>query len=93
MFLTGISTRSLTLISKRLPGRSVSPAKVSSANKELSQAVEEWRERDRSEYKLKYLYIDGSYFKMRIPQGVSSVPVLVVVGVTETGHKMVLTMQ
>ena len=28
MFLTGISTRSLTLISKRLLGRSISPVKV-----------------------------------------------------------------
>jgi transposase-like protein len=93
MFLTGISTRSLSLISKRLLGRSISPAKISSANKELSDAVEQWRERDLSEYRLKYLFIDGTHFKMRVAGSISSVPVLVVVGVTDTGHKMVLGMQ
>lgn len=93
MFLTGISTRSLSMISKRLLGRSISPSKISSANKELTQAVEEWRERDLSEYKLKYLYIDGTHFKTRISGAVTSIPVLVVVGVTDTGHKMVLGMQ
>jgi len=93
MFLTGISTRSLSLISKRLLGRPISPSKISSANKELTQAVEEWRERDLSEYKLKYLYIDGTHFKTRISGAVTSIPVLVVVGVTDTGHKMVLGMQ
>ena len=93
MFLTGISTRSLALISKRLLGRSISPSKISTANKELSEAVEQWRERDLSEFKLKYLYIDGTCFKMRVAGSISTVSVLVVVGVTDTGHKMVLGMQ
>lgn len=93
MFLTGISTRSLALISKRLLGRSISPSKISSANKELAEAVEQWRERDLSEYRLKYLFIDGTCFKMRVAGSVTTVPVLVVVGVTDTGHKMVLGMQ
>ena len=66
MFLTGISTRSLSMISKRLLGRTVSPSRISSANKELAVAVEQWRERDLSEYKLKYLYIDGTCFKMSL---------------------------
>jgi transposase-like protein len=93
MFLTGISTRSLSLISKRLLGRSLSPAKISSANQELTQAVEQWRERDLSDYRLKYLFMDGTCFKMRVAGTITTVPVLVVVGVTETGHKMVLGMQ
>lgn len=93
MFLTGISTRSLSLISKRLLGRTISPSKVSTVNKELTDAVEQWRERDLSEYNLKYLYIDGTCFKMRIGKQISSIPVLVVIGVTDTGHKMVLGMQ
>jgi putative transposase len=46
MFLTGISTRLLSLLSTRLIGRKVSPTEVSNANKELIQAVEQWRQRD-----------------------------------------------
>ncbi len=40
LFLTGISTRSLSMISTRLIGRKISPAEVSNANKELIEAVE-----------------------------------------------------
>ena len=81
------------MISKRLLGRSISPSKISSANKELAEAVEQWRERDLSAYRLKYLFIDGTHFNMRVSGSISSVPVLVVIGVTDTGHKMVLGMQ
>ncbi len=42
MFLTGISTRSLSMISRRLIGRKISPTEVRSANVELSEAVEKW---------------------------------------------------
>jgi len=47
MFLTGISTRSLSMISKRLIGRTLSPAEASNANRELIEAVESWRTRKR----------------------------------------------
>ena len=40
MFLSGVSTRSLSMISSRLIGRKLSPTEVSSANKELVNAVE-----------------------------------------------------
>ena len=43
MFLTGVSTRSLSMMSERLIGRKVSPTEVSNANKELIEAVEKWR--------------------------------------------------
>nr|CBX29432.1 hypothetical protein N47_J04130 [uncultured Desulfobacterium sp.] len=49
MFLTGVSTRSLSMMSERLIGRKVSPTEVSNANKELIEAVEKWRTRDLSE--------------------------------------------
>ena len=41
MFLTGISTRSLSLISRRLLGRKLSHTEISEANKELSDAIEQ----------------------------------------------------
>ena len=74
LFLTGISTRSIGLISKRLLGRSLSHAEVSSANKELTEAVEAWRTRDLSPDSMKYLYLNGVNFDMRIGRKVEKVP-------------------
>ncbi|MDY7035230.1 MAG: transposase [Thermodesulfobacteriota bacterium] len=65
MFLTGISTRTLSMISNRLIGRKISPTEVSNANKELIDAVENWRTRDLSEEKIKYIFLDGVNFDMR----------------------------
>ena len=48
MFLTGVSTRTLSMMSERLIGRKISPTQVSNANKELIGAVEKWRTRDLS---------------------------------------------
>lgn len=93
MFLTGISTRSLSMISKRLIGRKLSPAEVSNANKELIAAVESWRTRDLSTESITYLFVDGVTFDMRIGGHVEPVPVLVAIGVTDTGHKLVLGFQ
>lgn len=93
MFLTGVSTRSLSMISSRLIGRKLSPTEVSSANKELVDAVEKWRTRDLSEESIKYLFIDGVCFSMRVDGAVETVSVLVVIGVTEKGEKLVLALQ
>lgn len=93
MFLTGVSTRTLSMMSKRLIGRKISPSEVSNANKELIDAVENWRTRDLSEETIKYLFLDGVNFDMRIGGSIEKVPVLVAIGVTETGHKRVLGFQ
>ena len=93
MFLNGISTRSLSLLSKRLIGRTISHSEVSKANKELTGAVEQWRLRDLSAERIKYMFVDGVHFKMRVSNSIESVPVLVAVGVAESGHKLVLGMQ
>ena len=93
MFLTGVSTRTLSMMSKRLIGRKISPSEVSNANKELIDAVENWRTRDLSGETIKYLFLDGVNFDMRIDGSIEKVPVLVAIGVTETGHKRVLGFQ
>ena len=93
MFLAGISTRTLSMISERLIGRRISSGEVSKVSKELTRSVEGWRERDLSEEKIKYLYIDGTNFSMRIDRSVEKVPVLVVIGVTKEGHRTVLGLQ
>ena len=93
LFLAGISTRSLSMISERLIGRRISPTEISSVNKELNDAVEAWRRRDLSQEPVKYLFIDGVHFHMRVGRSIEIVPVLVAIGVTETGHKLVLSLQ
>ena len=93
MFLSGVSTRTLSMMSETLVGRKLSPMEVSNASRELTQAVEAWRERDLSSEPIKYMYIDGTLFSMRVDGSVEKVPVLVVVGVTEKGHRTVLALQ
>lgn len=89
MFLTGISTRSLSMISTRLIGRKISPTEVSSANKELIHAVEKWRTCDLSAETIQYIFLDGVNFDMRIDGRIEKVPVLVAIGVTKSGKKLV----
>ncbi len=93
MFLSGISTRTLSLISERLIGRKISSGEISKVSKSLTSSVESWRERDLSEEPIKYLYIDGTNFSMRIDGAVEKVPVLVVIGVTDKGYRTVLGLQ
>jgi putative transposase len=93
MYLTGISTRSLSLISRRLIGRNISHQEISKANKELTEAVERWRNRDLSNETIKYLYVDGVIFSMRVVKSIEKVPVLVAIGVTDNGSKLVLGIQ
>jgi len=93
MFLTGISTRSLSMISRRLIGRCISHTEISHANTELTEAVEKWRMRDLSQEPIKYLFVDGVNFRMRVGRSIELIPVLVAIGVTERGHKLVAGLQ
>ena len=93
MFLTGISTRSLSMISKKLIGCKISAGEVSNVNKELTEAAEKWRTRDLSQESIKYVFLDGVCFEMRIGKSIETVSVLVAIGVKKTGQKLVLGLQ
>ena len=93
MFLGGMSTRTLSMMSQRLIGRSISASEISKASKALVEAVEKWRERDLSEESFKYIFVDGVTFPMRIDGSIERVPVLVAIGVRESGQRMVLGLQ
>ena len=60
---------------------------------ELNARVEAWRQKDLSKEQVKNLFIDGVHFHIRLGKSIEAVPVLVSVGVTETGQKLVLSMQ
>jgi len=66
LFLGGVSTRTLSMISERLIGRKIFPAEISSVNVELTEAVLKWRWRDLSQEPVKYLFIGGVHFNMRL---------------------------
>jgi putative transposase len=93
MYLTGISTRTLSLLTKRLIGRSLSATEVSNAATELKQSAETWRNRDLSGETIKYLFMDGVIFRMRIGKSIEPIPILVVIGVRQDGTKLVLGLQ
>jgi len=93
MFLSGVSTRALAMISGRLIGRKISSGEVSRCSNELGTAIENWRNRNLALTKFKYLFCDGVYFEMRINGKVEKISVLVVIGVTENGLRQVIALQ
>lgn len=94
MYLSGISGRGLSMLSKRLIGRKISHGEVSRASAELTKGIEAWRNRDLSLEPVKYLFIDGVNFSMRVGKKIEKVPFLVVIGVMqEKGIKKVLAIQ
>lgn len=93
MFLGGISTRTLAMISHRLIGRKISSGEVSRCSQELVKAIENWRNRSLSLMRFKYLFCDGVYFEMRVARSIEKVSVLVVIGVAEDGQKQVIGIQ
>jgi putative transposase len=93
MFLGGVSTRTLSIMSQRLIGRKLSHTEISRASRELADAVEKWRSRDLSGEPIQYIFVDGVHFDMRMGDSIENIPVLVAIGVTESGARMVLGMQ
>lgn len=93
LFLSGVSTRTLSLLTRRLVGRSLSHEEVSKANRALTEGIEKWRNRDLSQESIKYLFVDGVIFRMRVNGKVENIPVLVAIGVTQTNQKLVLGFQ
>jgi putative transposase len=91
LHLAGLSTRMLAHVSRGVLGLSVSPAEVSNALKTIVPAAKAFLERDLSGRRFKYLWIDGTNFRVRRTT-VDREPTLVVIGVDETDRKSVLSM-
>lgn len=96
MFLAGLSTRNISLISKSLLGRTISASEVSHVNKELLSGIEAWRLRRLDDLPIKYMIMDGVNFDMRVggkSGSIEKVPMLIVVGVSEDNHRVFLCIQ
>ena len=91
LHLAGLSTRTLSLLSKRLLGMQFSPQEVTNALHTIVPAAKSFLERPLGSRKFQYLFIDGTNFHVRRTT-VEREPTLVVIGVDETNRKSVLAM-
>ena len=93
MHLGGLSTRNVEMISEKLLGCRVSKGFVSRSNQVVEKAVDNWRNRDLSATPIRFMYVDGVNFDVRIGNTVEKTPVLVAIGVSNLGRKTVLGFQ
>jgi putative transposase len=88
--LAGLSTRMLSLVSKRVLGINVSATEVSNALHTIVPEAKKFLNRSLGDRKFVYLYIDGTNFAVR-RSTVELEPTLVVIGVDEHGCKTVVS--
>lgn len=91
LHLAGLSTRTLSYLSRRVLGVQVSAQEVSGSIQTILPAAKAFLERPLAGRKFKYLYIDGTNFLVR-RSTVEREPTLVVIGVDEDDRKSVLSM-
>ncbi len=89
MFEAGVSTERVGEVAQTLMGIAHSASAVSRMNAALSEQFEAWRERKLA-CEWQVIYLDGVYYKIRHGDEAVSMPVLVALGVDQTGHKEVL---
>jgi len=93
MYLSGGNTRRIRgTLKPLLSGAPLSKSAVSRLVNRLEESYERWRQRDLAEEHIVYLYLDAIYPKVRSGGKVVSLPVLVALGVKDTGEKLLLTM-
>ena len=92
MYLQGVSTRKVSKIIETLCGSTVSKSQVSELSKSLDNQLETWRNQKITD-NYPYLIVDARYEKIRTEQGVISQAVMIVVGISESGHRSVLSVE
>jgi transposase-like protein len=92
MYIQGVSTRKVTHIVQELCGVGISKSQVSSLAGELDKNLNLWRQR-RLDKAYPYLVVDARYEKVRTTAGVVSKAVMIVVGVSDCGHREILSIQ
>lgn len=88
MYVEGVSTRKVALITEELCGFGVSSTEVSRCAKLLDEELVAWRERPLGAYP--YVVLDARYEKVRHGGQVIDAAVLVALGVNEEGKREVL---
>ena len=88
MYVQGVSTRRVKIITEQLCGVEISATQVSRATAQLDEVLQEWRERPLGE--ISYLYVDARYEKVREAGQVRDAAVLVASGITPEGERQIL---
>jgi putative transposase len=88
MYVQGVSTRKVAAITEQMCGFAVSSSQVSKATAELDEQLQAWRERPLG--RMKYVYLDARYEKVRQDGQVRNSAVLLAVGVNEDGNREIL---
>src|SRR5579883_1997240 len=88
MYVHGVSTRKVTEVREKMCGLEVSSTQVSQAARLLDDELEAWRKRPLGE--IPFLLLDARYEKIRHGGSVVSCAVLIAVGITLEGRRMVL---
>jgi transposase-like protein len=88
MYVQGVSTRKVAAITEQLCGFTVTSTQVSRAAALLDEQLSSWRERPLG--RMKYLYLDARYEKVRQDGQVRSAAVLLAMGVNLEGKREVL---
>lgn len=92
MYINGVSTRKVKKIVESLCGLSVSKSLVSSLSKELDETVENWRNRKLTK-SYPYLIVDARYEDIRENGMVQSKAVFIVVGISDSGYREILSVE
>jgi transposase-like protein len=93
MYLSGISVRKIAGVTEALSRVKVGKDAVSRIARRLEEQQREWRERSLEEKGYPYLYLDATYLKVRWASRVTTMALLVCVGVDEEGFREVLAVE
>jgi putative transposase len=88
-YLQGVSTRRVQDIVSRLGIEYLSASSVSRIARELDEKVEEFLKRP-IEHPIPYLFVDASYFKVRVGSRYVTKAFLIVVGIRDDGYREIL---
>jgi putative transposase len=90
LFLAGLSTRDVQRVSLNHFGEKISSKEVSRVVAHVSSELDGFRHRSLADRRFTFLFLDGSYFKVRRADRVDRVPFLAVVGIAEDDKVEVL---
>jgi putative transposase len=93
MYLSGISTRKIASVTDALSRVKIGKDAVSRISARLEEEQSDWRKRPLGEKAYPYLYLDATYLKVRWGARVTSMALLVCVGVDEEGFREVLAVE
>jgi putative transposase len=87
MYLSGISMRKIAGVTEALSTVRIGKDAVSRIASRLEEQQKEWRERSLEDKGYPYLYLDATYLKVRWGSRVTTMALLVCVGVDEEGFR------